>query len=889
VGELDVKASDDRLLEAVESLAEGVAIYDAQDRLVLTNARYRQLCPEIVGRLRVGMDFEEMARLSAGSAAYASAKGMGEEWLAQRLAAHRNPTGSVETKLHNNRWLMFRDRKTDDGYTITTVADISDLKHREMAVAESEERAQQAQRLLSDAIESISEGLVLFDVEDRLVLCNDIYRQRMSIIADLLLPGTDFATLMRATVARGLLPAARKDPEAWMARRLGQHRNPAGMIEMQLSSGSWLQIREYRTRDGGYVGIQTDITQRKRTEVALSESEDRYRQLVEQSPDFICVVSQERISFINQAGAAMLGLPRPSLEDRAFCEFVHPDYRTLLENNMLGLLDEKAQLPIKLLRADGSVFDVELSALPFSHAIAPGVMLVVRDVTELKRSALAVLGREQRLANIMNTVLDGIITIDERGIIESLNRAAETMFGWPAAEVVGRSIKTLMPAHKARVHDDRLQAYVHGGQPHIIGIGREEIGLRKDGGEFPMELAVSEMRLDGRRWFIGVVRDITHRRAAEQALRQSEERYALAMAGTNEGVWDWDIANDVVYASPRLRSVVGAETGPINCAEDWVQLVYPRDRDHYMDAMRDHLRGVTEFFACQYRLAVAGPPRWVRHRGLALRNESGRAFRMAGSVGDITEQKLALDALFTAKEQAELANRAKSEFLANMSHELRTPLNAIIGFSEMMSTEMLGPLGAAQYVGYSTNIHDSGRHLLDVINDILDVSRIEAGKLELDPERVDLNLVVEASLRLVQQRAEQHKLHLVTEIAPAMPAMMGEARRLKQVLLNLLSNAVKFTPEGGTITLATRREADGDLVIAVTDSGIGMTDDDIPLALTPFTQVDSSLARRYEGTGLGLPLAKAFVELHNGSLSITSSLGLGTTVSLRFPASQLVD
>ncbi|WP_019645995.1 ATP-binding protein [Novispirillum itersonii] len=244
--------------------------------------------------------------------------------------------------------------------------------------------------------------------------------------------------------------------------------------------------------------------------------------------------------------------------------------------------------------------------------------------------------------------------------------------------------------------------------------------------------------------------------------------------------------------------------------------------------------------------------------------------------------------LRTARDHADAANRTKSEFLANMSHELRTPLNAIIGFSEVMASEMFGPVGSPKYKDYAGSIHESGRHLLDIINDILDVSKIEAGQLVLSEEDVDLGDLLQASLRLVRERAATGSVTIVAVCPPGLPVLRADLRRLKQVLLNLLSNAIKFTLPGGSVTTAVDWKPGDGLSLRVTDTGIGMTEEEIAIAMTPFRQVDSGLARRQEGTGLGLPLTKALVALHDGVLSVHSTPGQGTTVTVWFPESRLI-
>jgi len=236
-----------------------------------------------------------------------------------------------------------------------------------------------------------------------------------------------------------------------------------------------------------------------------------------------------------------------------------------------------------------------------------------------------------------------------------------------------------------------------------------------------------------------------------------------------------------------------------------------------------------------------------------------------------------------ARNSAEAANRAKSDLLANMSHELRTPLNAIIGFSDTMINEVFGEIGNERYAEYTRDIHDSGKHLLDLINDILDVSAIEAGKLELRSEPLETEQLLDACMKLVKHRADTSGVTLERHIEKDLPNLLGDGRRVKQILLNLLSNAVKFTPENGKVTVSICTATDGGMRFMVEDTGIGMDETGIEIALAKFGQVDSDLTRKYEGTGLGLPLTKSLVEAHQGTMDIRSRLGSGTTVEVRFP------
>jgi signal transduction histidine kinase len=256
---------------------------------------------------------------------------------------------------------------------------------------------------------------------------------------------------------------------------------------------------------------------------------------------------------------------------------------------------------------------------------------------------------------------------------------------------------------------------------------------------------------------------------------------------------------------------------------------------------------------------------------------------------EITQAKLEATTadLETALEEAATASQVKSQFLATMSHELRTPLNAIIGFAEMLGQEMFRPLGSERYRDYAETIQSSGQHLLGLINDILDLSKLDAGALELDKQAVDLNMVARESVRMLATQVGAARVRLQEELHPGLPLMQADARRVRQIVLNLLANAVKFTPPEGEVRVSTF-PCDAGIALAVSDTGIGIAPTDIPKALERFGQIDNRLARKYDGSGLGLPLSKHLVEFHGGTLRLESEVGYGTTVTVTFPSRRVV-
>jgi PAS domain S-box-containing protein len=379
---------------------------------------------------------------------------------------------------------------------------------------------------------------------------------------------------------------------------------------------------------------------------------------------------------------------------------------------------------------------------------------------------------------------------------------------------------------------------------------------------------------------------VTEKRASDAATTRLKERFDDIARLVSDWVWETNRNLVLTFVSPRVSDVLGYHQVELT-GRSLTDL--PATPNETLKALH------TEAAQRPFRnVEVEIPDRAGEARTFLLSGlpfycpEDGSFLGFRGTARDITEIKWREAALREAKDNAELANRTKSEFLANMSHELRTPLNAIIGFSEIMQTEILGPLGNDQYKGYAEDITDSARHLLVLINEILDAAKIEAGQMALCEDAIDPGSLVESVRRLMAARAARGEVTLESVLRPALPAIYADETKLKQILINLASNAIKFTPSGGRVELRAETTETGEFVFIISDTGIGISEDDIPKALAPFGQVDSRISRKFDGTGLGLPLAKSLTELHGGRFSLVSQPNVGTTVTVHLPAARVI-
>jgi len=416
------------------------------------------------------------------------------------------------------------------------------------------------------------------------------------------------------------------------------------------------------------------------------------------------------------------------------------------------------------------------------------------------------------------------------------------------------------------------------------------------------------------RGYRGIGVNVTGQVLAERAFKESQkklawsqEHLARAQHVARAGSIERDFTTGAVSWSDGFHRLLGTDPSQFEPGDaNLFSLIHEEDRNYLRQILDNALKGIAP---------EPGELRVVRPDGTIATlcfeaelvcDENGKPLRLLSIVKDVTELRarileleearehlqrqrreleIAAANLMEARDSAEQASQSKSAFLANMSHELRTPLNAIIGFSEMISGGYFGEVGA-RYKSYAIDIHTSGHLLLELINQILDLSKVEAGRMELQESLFAPGEAVASCYRLLGERADFAGVTLLTEISPALPQLRADELKFKQIVLNLISNAIKFTPAGGKVRVAMETCASG-LTVRVSDTGVGMSAEDIPHALEPFRQVGDDRRRKQQGTGLGLPLAKAFVELHGGCFDIASELHKGTTVTVVFPADRL--
>ena len=627
-------------------------------------------------------------------------------------------------------------------------------------------------------------------------------------------------------------------------------------------------------------GLLSDVTERKRAEEELA--------LLKHSIDVYAdgaywTDTDDRIFYVNEAGCKALGYAREELLTRKMGELIPAASPEMLERVWESLHRQGfASFEAIHRRKDGSEFPVELVITSVRFGGREFACGFARDITERRNFE----SRLRLQSAALEAADNGIVIVDSQGIIRWVNSGFVALTGYTKEEVVGKRPNLMQ--------SDRQAPEFYSNLWQTVGAGNvwhgELTNRRKDGTLYEEEMTVTPVRDETGTIanFIAIQQDVTQRKLAEEMLEESEGRFRQLAENVEEVLLLFDPQlKKVFYVSPAYEKVWGRSCESLyHSPRSFLEGIHPDDRSTIAASLElsNRTRGEWEYRV----IRPDGAIRWVWDRAFPILDSKGIAVRVAELVQDITERKQVEVAMHKAMRAAEGANRAKSEFLANMSHELRTPMNAVIGMTELtLATEL-----DAEQRGYLKLVESSAESLLKLINRILDFTKIDAGKLELDAAPFSLVALMGEVLRPLAARAYGKGLEMVCALDPRIPPLtVGDPVRLKQIVISLVENAVKFTDRGEVVVRATvesQTRTEISLHISVADTGVGIPVDKITMVFEPFTQVDGSITRRFEGAGLGLAICSELVRIMGGVISLESKRGQGSTfhvtVPLRFTA-----
>ena len=750
--ETDVPAELQRVYEALDLIKDPIALFDADDRFVFVNTAYKGVNSSVDYTLKQGSQFEFHVMELLDKGMIPAALGRESEWLSERMKQHRNPHGTPEQIRDDGTVLKVRENRLSEGSTVLIAENVTAQRRADEALVVSET----ARVLMINAIDEISEGIALFDEHDRLALANKSWWRMNSSLAGKTKPGTTFTEHIWNCIDAGLIPPAIGQEKEWVEQRVKTHLKPGKPFEVERSCG--------------------------------------------------------RVNFVRE-------------------QVLSNGYR----------------------------------------------ILIVLEITEQKRL-------QRRLEEAVESLNEGFVLFDNEGRLVISNSKFSEVFGPAVGELEpGTSFETLFRASVARgLHSGRKSD--------------DEAFIKNRVADFFRCEGAREMQLSDGRWFRSTERktpsgeivalrsDITELKRREQEATHAEEMLLDAIESISEGFILFDADRRMLMCNSKYKDYYPALDDVLMPGVSFAELV---------DAMIAS-EGI--------EISESSPGAWKAQRLKQFKTGKGvhqqhlsdgrwvqvveRPTKSGGVVGirtEITDIVNAERESRRALEDAERANKAKSEFLGNMSHELRTPLNAIIGFSSVISNQLYGPVDNASYLEYAGDIQKSGEHLLTLIGDLLDISRIEAGEVSMARGKLDVGHAVRDCVRMVERQCNEKYIHLNIQIKDDLPALFADARHFRQILINIVANAIKFTPPHGTISINADLVSNRVASIRISDSGVGISVENLDLVLEPFGQVADTLTRNHDGVGLGLPIVKSLVELHNGTLSLKSEVGKGTVVELQMP------
>ncbi len=916
--EMALRSSEERYRRIVDTVQEGIWILDAQFNTSFVNQGMAEMlgytAPEMLGHSL--FDFmDEMACIEAQQYFERRKQGIKEQ---QDFRLRCKDGSNIRTIINANPLI------NDNGQFMGVLGIIIDITERKQAETERQESLNLLQKVLS----SLNEAVLIVNFKTKQIEeCNQTteivfgYKREELINQDisLLHVNKEMFQFFRNELLLSLENKDFLEHEFQMKRKNG---------EIFASEHFVSPLYEKTGHLHKVVTVIRGITERKQAQKAQQESLNLLQKVLSSLNEAVLIINPytTQIEECNQTTELMFGYRREELLNRN-TYFLHVNEEMFLQfgEELLLAFEDKGffETEFQMKRKNGEIFASEHFVTPLYEETGQlhKVVSVVRDISERKRAEL-------QFRQLMESAPDAMVIVNQQGIITLVNAQTEKLFGYARTELLGKPVEILMPESYRGNHQHHRASYFNVPHTRPMGVSLELYGLRQDGSEFPIDISLSPIETAEGTLISTAIRDITERKQAEEILRNLVEGVSAATGSDFLQTLVEYLANtlqvDYVFIAQedepnKIRTIAAfAHNQSVDFEYDLSNTLCKEVISG--DVLRAYPQAVQQAFPLDTMLVEMEVESYF---GTPLFNSNGSviglmtimdskpikrqkllesmlqifAIRTSAELeriqaSEALQQERALLAQRVTERTAELttanaelarAARLKNEFLANMSHELRTPLNAILGMTEVLQEEIYGLLNQQQTKSLHT-IEESGRHLLSIINDILDLAKIEAGKVKLEIIPVSAEGIANACLRFIKELALKKHLKTSMTFDYAVTIIQADERYLKQMLLNLLSNAIKFTPERGAVNLKIRGNAEQGVVdFIVSDTGIGIAEEDMKRLFKPFMQLDSGLNRAHEGTGLGLSLIYRLTEMHGGSVSVESELGKGSRFTISLP------
>ena len=619
----------------------------------------------------------------------------------------------------------------------------------------------------------------------------------------------------------------------------------------------------------------------KKNYEALQESENRYKQLFHNSPAVTLLVDPLNYCIVdaNDPACAYYGYTYEEMTAKKITDITDISTFSQERNREISqqvFSEKKGHLYSCHKLASGEIRHVEMYVNTISIKDKALFFINVYDITASKNTERKLAESEEKFKQVVELSIDGIFIETANGEIADCNDAACRIFGYDKEEILGLNVAALLPEGFTRSIPEIIASKKITGNKTV-----ERINKKKDGTLFPVEIATRILKLGNEERLAVYVRDITERKKAEKTLKASEENFRALVNNTLDGILILNFEGRIIAANAAVGKMFEMELKEVT-GTSITKYLAPESVPVAIEDQINILNDKGGYLSVYKAISSRGEPFWIEGLGTKIIYQNQPANIMV--IRDITVRKKVEKALITAKTAAEAANRTKSEFLTNMSHELKTPLNSIIGFSDLLKEEIAGSLNEKQsrYVQF---ISSSGKNLLKIINDILELSKVESGSEELNIEVFSVDESINKVISMVLPQIHEKNIKLNYNPENRKVWIFADEFMFQQIMSNLLSNALKFTFSGGSIDVISKQEGDL-IIITVRDTGIGIPEDSLDKIFKPFFQIDSSLSRTFEGTGLGLTLVKKYVEMHSGNIHVESKIGEGSSFRFEFPVTR---